>query len=66
MKPDYLSHDEYGSVMLDYLLMYVNNVFSLEEFNLDSVIVPNFSAIVDIAKDKYAKKTYGQLESIAW
>ena len=34
MKPDYLSYDEYGTVQLAQLLMYVNGVSSLEDFDL--------------------------------
>jgi len=66
MRPDYLAFDEYNSTTLDYLLMYVNNVFTMEDFNLDSVIVPSFSSIVSICQDKFPEKSYGQLESVGW
>lgn len=66
MKPDYLSYDEYNTPILDYLLMYVNSIFTMEDFDLDTVIVPSFSSIISICKDKFSKKSFGELESVDW
>jgi hypothetical protein len=66
MKPDYLSYDEYKTPILDYLLMYVNNVFTMEDFDLDTVIVPSFSSIISICKDKFSMKSFGELETVTW
>ena len=53
MRPDYMSFDEYGTVALAYLLMYVNSVFCIEDFDLPTVILPSMESIIDICKDKY-------------
>ena len=53
MRPDYMSYDEYGTVALAHLLMYVNSVFCIEEFDLSTVILPSMESIIDICKDKY-------------
>lgn len=66
MKPDYLSYDEYGTTGLAFLLMFVNNVVSLEDFNLDKVVIPSLSSIVEICKDKYPKRDSVDLETIDW
>jgi len=66
MKPDYLSYDEYGITGLAFLLMFVNNIVSIEDFSLDTVIIPTLSAIVEICKDKFAKKEASELETINW
>ena len=66
MKPDYLSYDEYNTTALSYLLMYVNNVFSAEDFDLDEIIVPEFSTIVKICQDKKSRKNYNQLQEVDW
>jgi len=66
MKPSYLSFDEYGTVMLDYLLMYINNVFCIEDFDLVSVIIPKYSAIVDICKDRFKNDNPSSFETINW
>jgi len=51
-RPDYLSYDEYGTVSLAYLLMYVNSVPSIEDFDLERVVIPDYASIVEILKDK--------------
>lgn len=66
MRPDYLSYDEYGTVTLAPLLMYVNGVPSIEDFELLKVIVPDLQSIVEIIQDKFRKKTTDELEEVAW
>ena len=65
-RPDFLSYDQYGTVALKELLMYVNGVQCIEEFDLSNVVIPDFSAIVDICRDKYSKKDSSALESVGW
>ena len=66
-RPDYLSYDEYGSVLLGQLLMFVNGVFTVEEFSLDKVVVPDFQAIVTICQDKYSlDRDVDELTEVAW
>jgi hypothetical protein len=66
MRPDYLSYDEYGTVALAQLLMYVNSVQSIETFELDSVIIPSFSSIVEMLKDKFSKQDTKNLTEVNW
>ena len=66
MRPDYLSFDEYNTVSLAQLLMYVNSVYCLEDFDLDTVIVPTFQSVVDICRDKFPKKDIDNLIEVAW
>ena len=65
-KPSYLSFDEYGTVVLEYVLMYVNNVFCTEDFDLNTVIIPSLDSIINICQDKYSKQDVGDLEEISW
>ena len=65
-KPDYFSFDEYGTVALSYLLMYINGVFSVEDFDLNTVIIPSFDAIVEICQDKFPKQDVDNLEAVSW
>ena len=39
-RPDYLSFDQYGTTTLWTLLLYVNNVPSLEDLNIPKVFIP--------------------------
>jgi len=66
MRPDYLSYDEYGTVQMAHLLMYVNGVGCIEDFSLVTVVVPSYSAIVAITKDKFSKQKTDNLTSIDW
>jgi hypothetical protein len=65
-KPDYLSYDEYGNVTLAYLLMFVNGVPCLEDFDLSTVVVPKFSTIVDICRDNFPEKDVSEMEEVSW
>jgi hypothetical protein len=66
MRPDYLSFDEYGTVALAQLLMYVNAVPSIEEFDLETVIIPSMSAITEALKDKFPKRDVSDLTEVEW
>ncbi len=65
-KPSYLSYDEYGVVTVGYLIMRVNGVFCIEDFDLSSVIIPSMSAIVTVCQDKFPKVDPTKLESVSW
>ena len=66
MRPDYLSFDEYGTVSLSRLLMYVNSVASPEEFDLQKVIIPSMAAIIEMLKDKFPIQDIEDLSEVAW
>ena len=65
-RPDYLSFDYYGTTILWELIMYVNAVFSVEDFNLTTVAIPSMSAITFIIQDQYAIDEPDDLEAISW
>jgi len=66
MRPDYLSFDEYGTVILAPLLMYVNGIFCTEDFNMNEVIVPKISYISEILIDKFSELSPDDLEVVNW
>lgn len=66
MRPDYLSFDEYNTVALADLLMYVNTVQNIEDFDLDTVIIPSFQAIIKICFDKFPEKDVSDLTEAEW
>jgi len=65
MKPEYLSIDEYGNPSLWLVLMYVNNVFSKEDFTMSTVVIPSFQSIVTICKDNFTKVPPSELTSVS-
>lgn len=66
MKPSYLSFEEYNTVALANLLMYVNGVQCIEEFDLDTVIIPTFQSILNICKDRFPKTDVKNLSEVNW
>ena len=66
MRPDYLSYDEYGTVQLAQLLMYVNSVPSIEDFDLKTVLIPSMQAVVEVTKHKFSTKEMQNMESVSW
>lgn len=66
MRPDYLSYDEYQTVALAQMLMYVNNVMSIEEFNMEIVVIPSMSAVVDMLQDKFIQQPVDDLFEVNW
>jgi len=66
-KPWLLAWNQYGSVSLEYLLMYVNGVFCPEEFEMPTVILPTMSAIISICYDSFTKKSdVNKITSVNW
>lgn len=49
-RPDYLSKDEYGTIALWPILLFVNDVPCIENFDQENIYIPNYSAILDIIK----------------
>lgn len=44
-RPDYVSYDYYNTCNLWYVILYVNDVQSITQFNIRNIIVPNLSII---------------------
>ena len=44
-RPDYLAYDEYGTTLLWYLLLYINDIPSIEYFDKYEVYVPKYNAV---------------------
>lgn len=66
MKPDYLSQDEYGTPALAQLLMYVNGVFCLENFDLHTVVIPSYESIITLCRDKFPTQSTDEMTTVEW
>ena len=64
-RPDYLSFDNYGTTILWEMLMYINEIFSVEDFDLTKVIIPSMESITFILQDRYSSDI-DELQSIKW
>jgi hypothetical protein len=66
-RPEYLSYDIYGTPALSQVIMFVNNIGSVEEFyNLPKVVIPSLDAITAILSDIFPEEDIEDLESISW
>ena len=66
-RPDYLSFDAYGVVTLWELLMYVNGIPSVEDFDdLGDVVVPSLESIIEMNRDNFSKKPTDELFEVNW
>lgn len=65
-RPDYMSFDYYGTTVLWEMILYVNNVFSIEDFDLDTVVIPSLDAVTYIIQDSFQIPDADELTSIEW
>lgn len=50
-RPDYLSYDKYGTTNLWALILYINNIPCIEEFDRETVLVPSKFSVLNIATE---------------
>jgi len=66
-RPDYASHDYYGTTILAQVLMYVNGVRLIEEFvDLDVLVLPAFDAILIMLQNNFPEIKSEDLIKIDW
>lgn len=57
MRPDYVSYDYYNSVIYWPLILYINNVYTIEEFvDFEYILVPPFEMIFQLFSDNKIDK----------
>ena len=52
-RPDYVSYEEYGTTNLWSMILFINNIPSIEEFNKEDILVPTASSVL-ILSDRVA------------
>ena len=50
-RPDYLSYEEYNTTNLWALLMFINDIPTIEQFNKSEILIPSKASITKISKD---------------
>jgi hypothetical protein len=54
MRPDYVSKQFYGTEMYWSLILYINNISSIEDFNCnDYILVPSLPSLSDLLRERY-------------
>lgn len=65
-RPDYLSFDEYGTPLLWQMLLYVNSVFSIEDFDLTKVLIPSIHSVTEILPELIPEQEVSELQEVNW
>lgn len=55
-RPDYVSYDLYKSTNLWSMLLYINDIYTIEEFTKDRILAPTKSAIIQLSKNGLIRK----------
>ncbi len=58
MRPDYASHEIYGTVLYWYILLYINNIDCIENFTKETknkIIYPHINSIQELVRDKISR-----------
>ena len=59
MRPDYTSYDFYNTVIYWPIILYINNINSIEEYcDLEEVLIPSLSSILEISRDRMSTNLY--------
>lgn len=64
-RPDYVSYDNYGTPNLWALILFINNVPSIEDFNIENILVPTKNIISDISLDVLQRNLLQELVPLA-
>jgi hypothetical protein len=64
-RPDYLSFDLYGSTIFWSILLFINNIPCIEEFNVDNIYIPTFDAITLLSNLKENENAVIDLDQVA-
>ena len=66
-RPDYVSHDYYGTTVLANVILYVNSIRIPEEFvELEVLLIPAFDAVITMLQDNFPEVDPDDLTSIDW
>lgn len=55
-RPDYVSYNEYGTVTLWTMLLYINNIPTIEEFNVANILIPSRTSINRLIRESIPPK----------
>jgi len=63
-RPDYVSYYEYGSINLWSLLLFINDIPTIEDFNVDNIKVPSKLSIMNLANRAAERKTLKEIVAL--
>ena len=60
-RPDYVSYNEYGSTIYWNMIMFINNIPTIEEFNKKNILIPSLDSIISISRSALANNAPEQI-----
>lgn len=60
-RPDYVSYNEYNTTTLWTLLLYINNIPSIEEFNVPEILVPSYDSVARLSSESIVKQIHEEI-----
>jgi hypothetical protein len=60
-RPDYVAYEEYGNINFWAMILFINDIPSIDEFKVDNILVPSISSIRDVIQSASKRKTLEQL-----
>ena len=60
-RPDYVSYEEYGTTNLWALLLFINDIATIEEFNKEVIFIPTLSIINSISTESVKREMYNDI-----
>jgi len=65
MRPDYVSFEQYGTVIYWWLILNINRIDSIEDFvDLDEVIIPSFRSIQSLVAERISRSDFDKNEFV--
>lgn len=61
-RPDYLSRDQYGTITLWPVILFVNDITCIENFALENVYIPDYFALVEMTRNHLSNLSVVDLE----
>ena len=60
-RPDYVSYQEYGTVNLWAMLLFINDIPTIEDFEKESILVPTQRAILEVSRNVLTRNLVTEL-----
>jgi hypothetical protein len=49
-RPDYVAYNEYSNINFWALILFINDIPTIEDFNVESIIIPSYSCVRDVVQ----------------
>jgi len=61
-RPDLFCQDTYGDPGFYFMILFVNDMFSLMDFLTDSILIPTTDRVLTVLRETEARKAFGEIK----